>query len=138
MMDTEKTIEWYRDAFVTANRERNELQSKVNAYELFFSNMFSGDLNANDFFSYSCADSVSIDESDFDWVIQHIQKWGQSGLNSAMAYISNQLPINPHINEKFEKALSELVERNQKVNGDVDWQIYHYNVSGPYRTINKN
>ena len=137
-MDTEKTIEWYRDSFIIANRERNELQSKVNAYELFLKNMFSGDFNANDFFNYSSSHTVVIDESDFEWVLEHIQKWGQSGMNSAIAYIFNQTPIIPCITEKFNKALSELIERNQKVNGDVDWHMYHYDNDGPYRTINKN
>lgn len=136
-IENDKTIEWYKDAFITANRERNELQSKVNSYNLFLQNMFLGEFNANDFFEYACAHSVSIDESDFDWILTHTQKWGQSGIDTSIAYVFNQMPIKSYINEKFEKALSELIERDQKVFGDIDWQLYHYNIEGPYRKINK-
>lgn len=136
-IENDKTIEWYKDAFITANRERNELQSKVNAYDLFLRNTVQVDMNANDFFEYACAHSVSIDESDFDWILTHIQKWGQSGMDAVIAYVFNQIPIKPVVNEKFEKALSELTQRDQKVFGDIDWQSHYYNIDGPYRKINK-
>lgn len=126
----------YKELYIESNRQKNELQSMVNSYNLFLNNMFVGEFNANDFFHYATAHSVCIDESDFDWVLHHIQKWGQSGMNACVSYIQNQTPIKPHLTEKFNKSLSELIERNQKVNGDLD-NGHLYNANGPYRKINK-
>ena len=108
-----------------------------NSVKLFHDNMFSGQFNANDFFAYACAQMVQIAGEDFTWIVDHIEKHGQSGMDSAMAYIQNQEPIKPHLTENFNRALTELIERKQEVFGDIDWDFYGYNDNGTYRNINK-
>lgn len=110
---------------------------KLQAYETLLGESFGIDLNANDFFSYATAQIVTISESDFYWVIEHIQKHGVEGVHSAMAYVQNQEPIPPYLTDKFNEAIKELVDRKQEVVGDIDWEFHYYNDDGPYRTINK-
>lgn len=110
---------------------------KLDATITLFESMFSADFNANDFFNYACAQSVTIDALDFNWVIEHVQKFGQDGINSAVAYIQNQEPIKPYLTDRFNEAIKELVDKNQGVFGDIDWNFHYYNENGPYRKINK-
>jgi hypothetical protein len=94
-------------------------------------------MNANDFFHYACAQMVTIDRDDIWWVVEHIEKHGDRGVDSAIAYIQNSEPIPPHRTDGFNKAIKELVDRKQEVHGDIDWEFHYYNDKGPYRTINK-
>lgn len=102
--------------------------------ELLYS-MFTGWFNANDYFMYASAWGVQVMEEDFHWMIKHIQKHPKEGMNSCLAYIQNHEPINPHINDEFNKAIKELVDRQQEVWSDTDYSD-EYTKEGPYRTIN--
>jgi hypothetical protein len=110
---------------------------KLDAYKKLHESSFETSMNANDFFHYACAQMVTIVEEDIDWVVEHIQEFGQEGVDSAMAYIQNQEPIKPHVTDKFNEAIKVLVDRKQEVIGDIDWEFHHYNENGPYRKINK-
>ena len=110
---------------------------KLDAYETLIKGSFEIRTNANDFFMYASASMVTIVEEDVYWVIEHIQRYGQDGLNVCQAYIQNTKPIEPYINSVFTYAMDELINRKQKVHGDIDWDFHYYNDNGPYRTINK-
>jgi hypothetical protein len=110
---------------------------KIEAYKTFISASFDIKMNANDFFNYACAQMVGIVSDDAWWVIEHIEKYGDNGVNSAMAYIQNQEPISPYRTNEFNEAIKELIDRKQEVRGDIDWEFHYYNDNGPYRTINK-
>ncbi len=111
--------------------------NKLEAYERLLGDTFQLNLNAGDFFYYACAQMLVVVSEDVDWVVEHIQQFGDEGLYSAMAYIQNQEPIPPYITIKFADAIKVLVDRKQEVDGDIDWDFYHYNDEGPYRKINK-
>jgi hypothetical protein len=111
--------------------------NRLEAYKIFLYGSFEIQMNANDFFYYASAHSVSIYIGDFNWVLEHIEKWGNSGLDSCLAYIQNQEPIEPHRTDEFNKAIQELIVTKQEVYGDVDWDFHNYNDEGPYRKINK-
>lgn len=111
--------------------------SPMDAYKVLLNGSFGIQMNANDFFNYACAQMVTITDGDFEWVLEHIQKWGYAGMDACIAYIQNQEPIQPHRTDSFEKAIKELVDRKQEVVGDIDWDFHYYNDGGPYRTINK-
>ena len=105
--------------------------------KLLFKNMFSADFNANEFFHHGTAQQVTICSGDLTWVIEHIKKWGQEGLDASLSYIQNEEPIQKFRTERFNQAISELVEKKQKVIGDIDSMFYFYNDNGPFRQINK-
>ena len=109
---------------------------KILAYNLIHKNMFSADFNVNDYFSWG-AQGVTVASGDFEWVVNHVEKYGQNGLDACLAYIQNQKPLDRYLNDEFNIAISELIEKKQKVIGDIDYEFYYYNVDGPYRTINK-
>lgn len=111
--------------------------NKLEAYERLLGDTFQLDLNAGDFFYYACAQMLAVVSEDVDWVVEHIQQFGDEGLYSAMAYIQNQEPIRPYLTDKFNLAMEELVKREQEVFGDIDWDFHHYNDEGPYRKVNK-
>lgn len=113
--------------------EKNEMTELEATKELLYS-MFTGFFNANDFFAYACAWGVTITEEDFPWIIEHIQKHPSEGIYPALAYIQNMEPIRQYINDSFNKALQELIERKQEVASDFDYGD-QYNKNGPYRTI---
>ena len=102
--------------------------------ELLYS-MFTGFFNANDYFMYASAWGVQIMEEDFYWIIKHIRKYPKEGMNASMAYIQNHEPIPPHINDEFNEAIKELVERKQEVWSDADHSD-EYTKEGPYRIMN--
>ena len=110
--------------------------SRILAYNLLHKNMFSADFIANDYFSWG-SQCVSIANGDFEWVVDHIEKYGQDGLDACLAYIQNQKPLEKFLTDNFNIAINELVSRNQIVKGDIDYDFYHYETEGPYRTINK-
>jgi hypothetical protein len=107
----------------------------IQSYNILHRNMFSADFNANDFFDYSSAQAVSIAEEDFPWVLEHIEKHGQDGMNACLCYIQNQAPLSALLSDKLKMAIQELVDSKQSVHGDIDWEFYHYNTKGPYRNI---
>lgn len=111
--------------------------NRLEAYKVLHGGSFEIQINANDFFHYASAQSVGIDSNDFDWVLDHIEKYGNTGLDACIAYIQNQEPIKPHRTEDFNKALQELLDKKQEVYGDIDWKMHYYNNQGPYRTIDK-
>lgn len=104
-------------------------------YNILLDNMFSADFNANDFFFYGTAQSISIAREDFPWVLGHVEKWGQDGLNACLAYIQNLEPIAKYKTDKFDKAIDELIKREQVVFGDIDYKFYFYSEGNTYRTI---
>jgi len=115
----------------------NKEMNTVDAVNTLHRSMFHASFNANDFFWYASAAMVQIAEEDFHWIIEHIEKYGNEGMESAMAYIQNHEPIPPYRTDKFNLAMGELVERKQEVFSDIDWDFYGYNETGPYRNINK-
>lgn len=104
-------------------------------YNILLNNMFAADFNANDFFDINLAASVSIAREDFSWILEHIDKWSQDGLNACIAYIQNQPPLTTFENDNFNQALQDLIDRDQVVFGDVDYKFYYYNTQGTYRKI---
>lgn len=128
----ERTILLDTRTIMTENK-----MNKLEAYERLLGDTFQLDLNAGDFFYYACAQMLAVVSEDVDWVVEHIQQFGDEGLYSAMAYIQNQEPIRPYLTDKFNLAMEELVKREQEVFGDIDWDFYHYNDEGPYRKVNK-
>lgn len=111
--------------------------SKEDAYRILHRGMFHGAFNANDFFHWAAAQSVNIVEEDFEWIVEHIQKWGNDGLIACIAYVQNQQPQRPLMTEKFNQAIQELVDRKQEVFGDIDWDFHGYIGNGLYRKIEK-
>jgi hypothetical protein len=111
--------------------------NKLEAYKRLLDDTFQLQLNAGDFFYYACAQMLNVVSEDVDWVVEHIQQFGDEGLYSAMAYIQNQQPINPYLTIKFTDAMKVLVDRKQEVFGDIDWEYHGYREEGPYRTINE-
>lgn len=103
--------------------------------ERFHGNMFSANFNANDFFYHSTAASVTIDESDFKWVLRHIDKHGARGLDACIAYIQNIEPLQEYRDHFFIEAIDNLIEKEQEVYGDIDYEFHGYNTEGPYRKI---
>jgi len=75
-------------------------------------------LNANDFFSYSTADMVLLDDQDLPWALPIIEKYGFEGEKAVMSYIAKTRPIKPHINEDFEAALKEIQRINPTVQSE--------------------
>jgi hypothetical protein len=129
---------WDKETLMEFLEQAREMEkSKHEAVKMFHQSMFSADMNANDFFAFATAQSVSIAEEDFDWILEHTEKYAYDGLYACLAYIQNMEPIKPNINYMFNQAINELIDRNQKVSGDVDWEFHHYNDDGPYRKINK-
>lgn len=111
--------------------------ASIESYNTLHRSMFTGQFNANDFFHYACAQMVHIVEEDFHWILEHIDKFPEEGMNACMAYIQNCEPLEPYRNDEFNQAIKELVDRKQEVFGDIDWQFYYYEDGGPYREINK-
>jgi len=110
---------------------------KLEAYKRLLADTFQLQLNAGDFFYYACAQMLNVVSEDVEWVVEHIQQFGDDGLYSAMAYIQNQEPILPYQTHDFDKAMKVLVDRKQEVFGDIDWDFHGYREDGPYRTINE-
>lgn len=67
-------------------------------------------LNANDFFWYSTAAALTIDNLDLHWIIPIYDKYGNEGLNACMAYIAETMPLEYYQTENFKKAYAELEE----------------------------
>lgn len=136
-------IKWSIDGTKTAGSLTRELMEYieanesplVTAYKELVHGMFTGWFNANDYFALACAWGVQVMEEDFHWIIEHIKKHPKEGMWSALAYIQNHEPIGPHINDEFNEAIEELVERKQEVWSDTDYS-HNYTKEGPYRTIN--
>lgn len=75
-------------------------------------------MNANDFFAYACADAVTIDPKDLEWVMPIFQKYSWTGIDACMAYIVKHMPIKPHITKEFEEAYAEIVKLNPQVHSE--------------------
>lgn len=72
-------------------------------------------LNANDFFWYSTAASLTVVLDDLRWVIPIYDKYGEDGLHACMAYIAEMMPIEPYQTDSFKKAYAELDEAKPEV-----------------------
>ena len=135
--------ETYGDDFVANFPPNKSLEyvmiptQKLEAYKRLLDDTFQLQLNAGDFFYYSCAQMLNVVSEDVEWVVEHIQQFGDDGLYSAMAYIQNQEPIKPYLTDTFNEALKVLVDRKQEVFGDTDWDFHGYREDGKYRTINE-
>ncbi len=105
------------------------------AYDMLISGSFGLDMNANDMFHRSTAMSVSIDLADVRWVVEHVRRWGQDGIDSAMAYIQNTEPLPEYLTPGFLAAMEQLVSSGRRVAGDVDHAAHGYDREGPYRSI---
>jgi hypothetical protein len=123
------------DQLVDKSSETYKLKSELEAYKTLVHSMFSGIFNANDFFVYASAWGVEISEYDFVWIIPHIQKHPDAGMDSVLAYIQNVEPIKPYLDEEFLAAIKDLVDRKQEVHSDGDYSE-EYSETGPYRTVN--
>lgn len=110
---------------------------KIEAFKTLHKYSFQTMMNAGDFFYYATAQMVTIVEEDIDWVVEHIEQFGNEGVNSAMAYIQNQTPLQPYLTDKFNEAIQVLVDKKQEVFGDIDWEFHGYTDEGTYRQINK-
>ena len=88
--------------------------TKEEAYERMLADTFQLQLNAGDFFYFACAQMLNVVSEDVEWVVEHIQQFGDDGLYSAMAYIQNQEPIKPYLTDKFNEALKVLVDRSKR------------------------
>lgn len=105
------------------------------ALEMLVSGSFGLEMNANDLFHRSAAMSVNIDRADVGWVVEHVRRWGQDGIDSAMAYIQNTEPLQEHLTPGFLAAMGQLVSSGRRVAGDVDHAAHGYDREGPYRRI---
>lgn len=76
---------------------------------------FGIEMNANDFFAYACADSVSLDPKDLPWVTDIYSRFGDEGVNACLSYIGNTLPIEPWRTPGFNEALKAVEEMRPKV-----------------------
>ena len=97
---------------------------------------FTLDMNANDFFNYSCAHSVLVESDDLVWITPIVQKYPNSGLDACIAYIANIKPIAPWLTDEFNEAIEELKKSKPRVKGDID-NSESYNKKGPYRKIKR-
>ena len=75
-------------------------------------------INANDFFSYACADIVFIDIKDLEWVIPFCNENKKEGINAVMSFIAKKMPIKPNQNELFFSTLEKLKELNPTVHSN--------------------
>jgi hypothetical protein len=107
---------------------------KLEAYETLLKSMFAAEFNANDFFMWATAWSITINEEDFYWMRDHIMKYGDEGQSACLAYIQNIEPMEPYLTDTFKEAIKELVDRKQEVYSDFDYG-HGFNTTGPYRTI---
>lgn len=72
-------------------------------------------LNANDFFWYSTAAALTVDNADLWWVLPIFDKYGNEGVHACMAYIAERMPLEPYQTEGFKKAYAELDEAKPEV-----------------------
>lgn len=81
-------------------------------------NSFGIALNANDFFNVACTNMILLDADDLVWVMPIFDKYGFTGIKACMAYIAQQMPIEPHITDEFKKAYAELELLNPEVHSE--------------------
>ena len=72
-------------------------------------------LNANDFFSYACADTVILDPLDFRWAMPIIRKYPSNGEHAVMCKIAKQMPIEEWDNDELKQAIKEIDEMDIKI-----------------------
>lgn len=118
----------------TPIKECSLVEPKMTGEKYLLKSMFEATFNCNDFFFYACSDEVVVEEEDFRWMISLGEKWGYDGIYAALAYISNMEPIQPHINDKFKEAMSEIIKNNQFVHSDFDYGD-NFKKDGPYRKV---
>jgi hypothetical protein len=75
-------------------------------------------INLSDFFNYACADMRLIDTKDLYWVLPMYKKYGWDGVYAAVSFIAKQMPIKPHINDKFKEAYAEIEKINPEVHSE--------------------
>ncbi len=72
-------------------------------------------LNSSDFFNYSTAYSILIEDSDLDWILPIFNKHGWTGINACMAYITSRKPMDEYLTKEYEDAYNEIVSINPKI-----------------------
>ena len=107
----------------------------MNPYKRLLHSAFTIELNANDFFAYACAWSLTVYEQDVFWMIPIIEKYEDDGINACMAYIQNQEPIKPWHTDKFKEAIEELKALKPEVLGDSDYSDHYNSASEVYRKV---
>jgi hypothetical protein len=109
--------------------------TRQEALELIISNSLAIEMNAGDTFFRSTAMSVTIYPEDLPWVAAHVQRWGQDGVDSALAYAQNLEPLPELRTPGFEAAMADLLSSSPAVAGDVDHAALGYSADGPYRRL---
>jgi len=82
---------------------------------LLVRNSFSITINANDFFGWATSDEIEIGMENYSWVCDIIDAHGNPGLNAAMAYIAERMPMKEHISPEFMTAYCTLIKLKPKV-----------------------
>lgn len=111
---------------------------KNKTYETLLLASFNIELNANDYFYYATAMSVTIDYLDYRWILETIDKFPERGMDGCMAYIQNQTPISPWVTTKFTEVIEYLKNKNQEVFGDSDYSHTYNYKEEIYRKVNHN
>ena len=81
--------EFFNDEFVPNFPPNQSFQytmiptQKLEAYKRLLADTFQLQLNAGDFFYYACAQMLNVVSEDVEWVVEHIQQFGDEGLYSA-------------------------------------------------------
>jgi len=112
---------------------------KEETYKELLRCSFSIDFNANDYFYYACAMSVAINREDIEgWILPFVEKFPKRGMDVCIAYIQNQEPITPWVNDEFKSTMDELLKISPEVRSDCDFgNDYNYEEI-VYRKVNYN
>jgi len=110
---------------------------KEETYKELLRYSFSIDLNANDYFYYACAMSVTVNMEDIEgWILPFLDKYPKRGMDVCMAYIQNQEPIKPWVSDEFKSTMGELLKISPEVHSDCDYgNDYNYEEI-VYRKVN--
>lgn len=95
---------------IKINKEFNLDVDKYPELEMLLDHSQAIVVNANDFFEYATADSVTIDIVDLNWILPIIKKYGIHGIHAAVAYIRKEAPLPQIQTEKYLKAYQELID----------------------------
>jgi hypothetical protein len=87
----------------------------LQVFKILFQSTMVMNLNANDTFNYSTADSVSFDPDDIRWASPIIHQYGYDGINAIMAHIREQHVIKEMQTEKYMEAYNKITDLNPEI-----------------------
>lgn len=106
----------------------------MNAYKLLTDFSSSIQINCSDIFIKGSDYTITVPSEDIDWMITVIEKYGEDGLNAAVAYLINKNPLDIIQTDNFIKAIEFLKNIDPKITMDNDYyNEEQFDVEGLYR-----